>query len=83
MRDACKQEDKYSNREITYTTRCCKDSPTPPVRYCYQEQKDHHEERQEETDMKGYSVDFGYMGYVDGRYMLFASEGEYRSYLED
>ena len=37
----------------------------------------------EETDMKGYSVEFGYMGLVDGRYMLFASEGEYRSYLED
>ena len=33
--------------------------------------------------MKGYSVEFGYMGLVDGRYMLFASEGEYRSYLED
>lgn len=27
--------------------------------------------------MKGYSVGFGYMGYVDGRYILFASETEY------
>lgn len=33
--------------------------------------------------MKGYTTDSGYMGYVDGRYMLFADEGEYRSYLED
>jgi len=33
--------------------------------------------------MKGYSVEFGYMGLVDGRYMLFASEDDYRSYLED
>lgn len=24
--------------------------------------------------MKGYAVDNGYMGYVDGDYMLFASE---------
>ena len=24
--------------------------------------------------MKGYSVESGYMGYVDGRYMLFASD---------
>lgn len=33
--------------------------------------------------MKGYTTDGGYMGYVDGRYMLFADEGEYRSYIED
>lgn len=33
--------------------------------------------------MKGYCVENGYMGLVDGRYMLFASEGEYREYLED
>ena len=34
-------------------------------------------------DMKGYSVTEGYMGYVEGRYMLFASEADYRDYLED
>ena len=39
--------------------------------------------KEEETDMKGYSVEFGYMGLVDGRYMLFASEDDYRSYLDD
>ena len=33
--------------------------------------------------MKGYNVDGGYMGLVDGRYMLFASENDYREYLED
>ena len=27
--------------------------------------------------MKGYNTDKGYMGYVEGRYMLFASEEEY------
>lgn len=32
--------------------------------------------------MKGYSVADGYMGYVDGRYVLFASEADYREYLE-
>ncbi len=33
--------------------------------------------------MKGYYVRDGYMGYVGGSYMLFASEQEYREYLED
>ncbi len=33
--------------------------------------------------MKGYSTGDGYMGLVDGRYMLFASESEYRDYVED
>ena len=33
--------------------------------------------------MKGYSIGDGYMGYVNGRYMLFASEAEYRDYIEE
>ena len=33
--------------------------------------------------MKGYSVRDGYMGFVDGDYMLFASEADYREYFED
>lgn len=33
--------------------------------------------------MKGYIVDAGYMGYVDGRYILFANEEDYREYFED
>lgn len=32
--------------------------------------------------MKGYVVSNGYMGYVDGEYLLFASEDDYREYLE-
>ena len=32
--------------------------------------------------MKGYPVYDGYMGYVNGSYMLFASESEYREYIE-
>lgn len=32
--------------------------------------------------MKGYAVESGYMGYVDGVYMLFASEIDYEEYLE-
>ena len=32
--------------------------------------------------MKGYSTESGYMGYVDGRYMLFATESDYKEYLE-
>ena len=33
--------------------------------------------------MKGYTTDVGYMGYVDGTYMLFASEKDYLEFLED
>ena len=33
--------------------------------------------------MKGYNTSEGYMGLVDGRYLLFASEADYREYLED
>lgn len=31
---------------------------------------------------KGYIVSNGYMGYVDGKYMLFASETDYIEYIE-
>ena len=31
--------------------------------------------------MKGYYVSTGYMGLVDGKYMLFASESEYYEYV--
>lgn len=33
--------------------------------------------------MKGYTTASGYMGFVDGAYILFASEEEYREYLEE
>lgn len=36
-----------------------------------------------ESAMKGYNTENGYMGYVDGDYRLFASESDYREYLED
>ncbi len=32
--------------------------------------------------MKGYTTSAGYMGLVEGRYILFASEEDYREYLE-
>jgi len=32
--------------------------------------------------MKGYTTSCGYMGYVDGEYVLFASEQDYREYME-
>ena len=31
--------------------------------------------------MKGYVTPYGYMGFVNGRYMLFATEEEYKEYL--
>ena len=36
----------------------------------------------EDTFMKGYPVSSGFMGFVDGEYMLFASEEDYYEYLE-
>ncbi len=33
--------------------------------------------------MKGYSIEAGFMGFVDGVYMLFASEDEYADYIEN
>ena len=33
--------------------------------------------------MKGYFVYNGYMGLVEGEYMLFASESDYQEYMEE
>lgn len=33
--------------------------------------------------MKGYAVSDGYMGLVNGRYMLFASEEDYLEYINE
>ena len=33
--------------------------------------------------MKGYIVRDGYMGYVEGSYMLFSCEDDYRDYVSD
>lgn len=33
--------------------------------------------------MKGFYTGNGYMGYVNGEYMLFASEADYREYMEE
>lgn len=33
--------------------------------------------------MSGFYVQSGYVGIVDGKRMLFATESEYREYLED
>ena len=33
--------------------------------------------------MKGYVVDAGYMGYVNGEYVLFADEQDYREMFEE
>lgn len=36
----------------------------------------------EVMNMYGYIVDAGYMGLVDGEFMLFATEAEYKEYLQ-
>lgn len=32
--------------------------------------------------MKGYYVSYGYMGYINGKYILFANEADYKEYYE-
>ena len=33
--------------------------------------------------MKGYNTPNGYMGFVDGRYLLFCSEDDYLEYMRE
>ena len=33
--------------------------------------------------MKGYNTEDGYMGFVDGKYQFFASESDYRDWVEE
>lgn len=37
----------------------------------------------EELAMKGFNTNDGYMGFVDGKYILFASESDYNEYMRD
>ncbi len=37
----------------------------------------------EEKSMKGFTTSTGYMGWVEDRYILFASEYDYREYMEE
>lgn len=39
--------------------------------------------RKEQEAMKGYNIEDGYMGYVNGGYQFFASEADYREWMED
>ena len=39
--------------------------------------------RKEDITMKGYYNNSGYMGYVDGHWVLFASESDYREYMSE
>jgi len=33
--------------------------------------------------MKGFTVESGYMGFVNGSYILFACESDYREYISE
>ena len=61
----------------------CQDFFTPSLRYCIQQEQRGFPTDEEVSEMKGYTVENGYMGLVDGKYMLFASENDYREWLED
>jgi hypothetical protein len=54
---------------------------TSNLRYSFQKYGNRDEERRK--IMKGYTVESGYMGFLDGRYYLFADESDYReTFLE-
>ena len=36
-----------------------------------------------ETEIKGYTVPYGYRGYADGKYLLFATDEEYEEYVAE
>ena len=50
---------------------------------CYLYGDTSHPKDKEVFFMKGYVVAAGYMGYVNGEYMLFSNEDDYREYFED
>ena len=33
--------------------------------------------------MKGYNTDIGFMGFVDGKYVLFCSESDYYEFMKE
>ena len=41
------------------------------------------ETHRKEPRLKGYNTPNGYMGFVDGRYLLFCTEGDYLDYVRD
>lgn len=48
---------------------------------CGKYQEPETRKRKERDNLKGYNVPEGYMGYVDGIYMLFASEMDYVEFM--
>lgn len=59
---------------------------TPPdvINYSYKrENRSFIFKEMEELAMKGFNTGDGYMGMVDGEYILFASEADYYDYVND
>ncbi len=56
---------------------------TPPYELLYKHQVKMIRQEMEEPAMKGYHTSDGYMGFVDDRYILFASESDYYDFLND
>ena len=51
--------------------------------YCNMITSKNKKKSKEDWQMKGYNTSNGYMGYVEGKYILFASEQEYFEFMED
>ena len=48
---------------------------TLKILYLYQQKNRNY--RKVDMNMKGYNIDCGYMGYIDGEYRLFSDENDY------
>lgn len=60
----------------------CPDFRTLPLVF-YPQKQGKHRNLKEDKNMKGYYNHSGYMGYVDGGWVLFASESDYLDYMEE
>ncbi len=59
-----------------------RDFYTPPIDlYCNHQRKENRIFQKEDFVMKGFYTGDGYMGLVNGKYILFASESDYYEYL--
>ena len=57
---------------------------TPPIAlHCNHQRKPKKFKETEELAMKGFNTNDGYMGFVEGKYILFASESDYNEYMRD
>ena len=71
--------------KFVYKNKFIWDFYTPPIAvHCNHERRLNQKFKEmEELVMKGFNTGDGYMGLVNGKYILFASESDYYDYMND